>query len=434
MPYADPTLIRASSEFVALCQTQISLLNQGLGAAWSAVYLTIRDSESPAQELVEAQKTKLIPVVSCPSPGCLPQEETCGVGLPASWEFSQSNPRLLSAAAPKKAEINYLVAEIEQQNPWQRLQIVLPLIYDDLVMGLLVTRRQEREWNSAELVEIEKIARTIAIACFLDQREFAANEQLRDREKVLTIEREKLDDFLHQLRNPLTALRTFSKLLLKSLLPEDRNYTVAKSMLRESERMQELVEEFEGELDHGQIDTPMLRGTVQSFLLPGKLNLVSLGIREVLEPLLISAQAIASEKGITLTADFSGDLPLVKANSKALREVLNNLIDNALKYTPRGGKVDVQIVQKNSTPPLQGIRISDTGLGIPEADRGHIFERHYRGVQEEGNIAGSGLGLAIAKQLIEQMYGKIELINSATSNAGTTFIVWLTLADTLTDN
>lgn len=114
---------------------------------------------------------------------------------------------------------------------------------------------------------------------------------------------------------------------------------------------------------------------------------------------------------------------------------MNNLIDNALKYTPARGKVEILTCRRSTDKQnWLGIAIKDTGCGISPQDREHIFERHYRGVQAEGDILGSGLGLAIAKELVEQMNGEIELIspnNLAEDEAfvGTTFIIWLLVAE-----
>ena len=90
--------------------------------------------------------------------------------------------------------------------------------------------------------------------------------------------------------------------------------------------------------------------------------------------------------------------------------MLNNLIDNALKYTPSGGKVEVGVrtdfaAQNNQ---MLGIEIKDTGYGISEADRQHIFERHYRGIQAQSDIPGSGLGLAICKQIANKTPKKFD--------------------------
>jgi len=127
---------------------------------------------------------------------------------------------------------------------------------------------------------------------------------------------------------------------------------------------------------------------------------------------------------------------------------LSNLIDNALKYTPSGGEIDIQVGEKRRTPQgeLIAISISDTGPGIPSQDLEHLFERHYRGVQASSAIPGTGLGLAIAKELIEQMHGEIKVFSPAqpgwtkrnsesamdkaqdNSEIGTTFVVWLPMA------
>jgi signal transduction histidine kinase len=126
-------------------------------------------------------------------------------------------------------------------------------------------------------------------------------------------------------------------------------------------------------------------------------------------------------------------LPQVRANPKELREVLSNLIDNALKYTPAGGKIYIQSGLEQDR--MQGIAISDTGMGIPPQDLEHMFERHYRGEKADSEIPGTGLGLAIAKELIEQMQGKIQVFSPAQwhpdSNigGGTTVIIWLKMID-----
>jgi len=126
-------------------------------------------------------------------------------------------------------------------------------------------------------------------------------------------------------------------------------------------------------------------------------------------------------------------LPLVRVNIKALQEVLSNIIDNALKYTPQGGKIYIQAGQEKLN--FQGIAISDNGPGIPQEDLVHLGERHYRGVQAQTEIPGTGLGLAIAKQLIEQMQGEIEIFSPAINSKltspntpGTTFIIWLPMS------
>ncbi|MFH7024499.1 MAG: ATP-binding protein [Heteroscytonema crispum UTEX LB 1556] len=437
-------LMSASSEFVALCQEQIALLTQGLGATLSVVYLT--------QELLEAptNEAKLIPVVVYPPEVVVRQGEE-GADATGRKQLSVGgvlalpslNRRLLKAAEdfpaslPPSSKEEYLVSGD---------QIVLPLIHEGVMMGLLVTGREDRAWNEHERNEIQRVAQTLAIACILDRQRGWLQHQLHQQQILQEKQQDLLDNLLHQFRNPLTAIRTFGKLLLKRLRPGDANGDVANSIVRESDRLQELLQQFEEVIDLTPDDLEPLalsdnnqvfvEATVQqdpkvSLLLPGGGDKeIDLALADVLEPLLVSAKAIALERNLQLIVKIPPSLPLVRANPKALREVLTNVIDNALKYTPAGGKILIEAGQEKAN--FQGIAISDNGPGIPKQDLEHVGERHYRGVQAQTEIPGTGLGLAIAKQLIEKMQGEIQIFSPAINSTitspkapGTTFMIWL---------
>ena len=450
--------IPASSEFVALCKSQVAVLTQALGAALSAVYLT--------EELVEGVEPKLIPVVVYPEATVVWEEDDTDRVLPQQIgkvnkipRLLRAAPRLLPQASGNDPQTGSTSAEWKENFfLQQQRQIVLPLIHEGVVMGLLVTARDDRPWNEKEKATIERIARTLAIAYMMDQRRVWFEQQLAQQRHLQGQQRDRLDDLLHQFRNPLTALRTFGKLLVKRVLPGDRNQEVASSIVRESDRLQELLQQFDECLDQSEVDIAPLAlpggrsiadaspESATNSLLPGKaLTLESFSVAAVLEPLVVSARAIAQERNLELQVQIASDLPSVRGNAKALREVLSNLIDNALKYTPAGGRIDIRVGEKRQTSlgETLAIAITDTGPGIPPQDLEHLFERHYRGVQAATAIPGSGLGLAIAKELIEQMQGQIEvfspaqpvwgqqnsksLIAKVRDNAvrGTTFVVWL---------
>lgn len=429
MSHSVPLSISPSPEFIALCQAQIALLTQELQAAWGIVYLT--------KGWVNSRETQLIPVVVYPSRESVGDHHESIQELPKIW---LKNSSLLALPVANLTELENTLTIGEQDLDPQR-QIILPLVYEQRMMGLLVTRRNEKEWNQQELEQIAKIAQTLAIACFLDQRQQWYEEQLEEQHYQQGLERDRIDNLLHQLRNPLTALRTFGKLLLKRFLPDNPNQPIIKGILRESERLQELLQEFEAETEQRTQETPTIELSSQKelldedkkvtsvrFLLPGSsVTIESVSIIDIIEPLVSSEQAIAQDKKITLLSDIPANLPLVQGNAKALREVLSNLIDNALKYTPEGGiiKISTQVF-----PTTLNILISDTGYGIPVEDQKHLFERHYRGVQAQGEIPGTGLGLAIAHDLIEQMGGEIKIISPISNNPnlpGTKFTVCLLL-------
>jgi signal transduction histidine kinase len=445
-------LMSASSDFLALCREQIALLTQGLGATLSIVYLT--------QELVETPSgdAKLIPVVIYPETAFLPQgEETGEATTPKQLRVRNAlvlpnqHQRLLTAGSESstsswQSEIpDASQPHLQEEYLLSGNQIVLPLVYEGVMMGLLVTGRADQAWNELEQSQIQRIAETLAIACILDQRRAWLQQQLHEQQILQEKQRDLLDNLLHQFRNPLTALRTFGKLLLKRFRPADPNRDVANSIVRESDRLQELLQQFDQVIDLTETDlAPLqlsesevfLEATVQKdarppLLLPGTGDkAVDCSLADILEPLLISAKAIAQERKLKIIIEVKHNLPLVRANIKALREVLSNIIDNALKYTPTGGKILIQAGEKKAN--FSGIVITDNGPGIPAEDLEHLGERHYRGVQAQTEIPGTGLGLAIAKQLIEQMQGEIEVFSPAINSQltspnrpGTTFIIWL---------
>ena len=422
----------SSPEFATLCQSQISLLSQSLGAVWSVIYLT--------EEGKGDRQAQLFPFAIYPQTENKSFGSLSPIKLTDIWQASKLNS--IAKLLP-----NHLSNQIEAQNrdTWgaelaEKKQLILPLVHQETFMGLLVTGREDREWQPHELLQIEDIARSVAIARFIELQYQWTQNELALQENLRRIEHDRLDNLLHQLRNPLTALRTFGKLLLKRILPHDPNSKFAQSILAQSDRLQALLEQFETESNKlpgvnpianslPWLETQQRTIDQSSFLLPSSTSeLNSVDMMEILTPLLDTAQAIAAERGIELVNHLPSAIPPVLGDLAALREIFNNLIDNALKYTAPGGKVLLDLA--TSRDQMLGIAIKDTGVGIPLEDQERIFERHYRGVQAQGDIPGTGLGLAIAQGLATKMRGEIELIspNHLTDNsAGTTFIVWLIL-------
>ena len=128
-------------------------------------------------------------------------------------------------------------------------------------------------------------------------------------------------------------------------------------------------------------------------------------------------------KVIALLAVGCANLPLVMVNPIRLRQVMYNLIGNAIKYTPNNGQVLVKAFQREKEVQIE---VSDTGFGIPAADQPHIFEKFYR-VRDDHvvSIKGTGLGLAITKSIVEKHQGRIWLHSNL--GKGSTFFVALPL-------
>jgi signal transduction histidine kinase len=438
--------IDSGSEFLALCHAQVKLLTKSLNASWAVIYLT--------EDFWHSYGEKLNPIVVYPankkfweqdySPLLSPQKQSYNQLFSLPWDNSFSHGYV---AENFDSMAYHDVADFTSQGKMRKLsdfqegkQAMLPLIYQDSVMGLLITGRNDRQWNDLELDQIKNIVDTLAIACFLDQRQDWYKKQLILQQKVTLQQQDHLDTLLHQLKNPITALRTFGKLLLKRFLPENPNYDIIQGIFQESNRLQELVENFQGETNTQYQSIlslpPQNNPSTTSFLLTGNtLNLQPLFLAEILNPLIFSFQAIAQEKEIKINHNFvtyNNQLAPIKGDLQALREVFSNLIDNALKYTPPKGSVFLELGLKKTidNQEYQGIGIHDNGYGIPSEDQAHIFERHYRGEKENSDINGSGLGLAIVKELVEQMGGYISIFSpnlyfKSSHLSGTTVIIWL---------
>lgn len=479
-------LMPISSEFVALCRSQILLLTQAVGASVSVVYIN--------QEREEGTSTQLVPIAVYPDDSVDLRElegsllsdgglSSSSVQLPRGKMLPQAGKTgsndLVAARESHllPSEMPHLFQPIAEKSALaNQRQLVLPLMHDEMMLGLLVTQRDDRAWTVWEETQVQEVAASIAIACVLDQRYQWMNRDRQQEHALRVQQHDMMDNLLHQFRNSLTALQTFGKLLIKRLLP-GQTHDIATNMVREATRLKELSQQMElvsGINPPQQLALPASMDGIATlvqplgdavievqtlpllptagFLVGAAFPLERCLVESVIEPLVASTRTLAEGKNQTLHSQISDDLPPAWANPQALREVLHNLLENAVKYTPNDGHIFIATIENESEaePRVESdsqlswleIVITDTGFGIPQQDLPHLFERHYRGVQAEGNIPGSGLGLAIAKTLIEQMQGKIQVISPAdltrvntTESAslfmdrpGTTFVVQLAIA------
>lgn len=308
-------------------------------------------------------------------------------------------------------------------------QIVLPLQQDGQVLGVLISRR-DRPWSSLDYAQLEQIAQTLSMGCLLDRRLQWVQERYQRQELLQEQRQDILDNWIHQLRNPLMALRTFGKLLLRRLQPQDPNRSTVEGLIREGDRIESLLVQMSRMIDSWMDELPEAapgptersplplslgpapESSGSPLLLPpsplgDRLTAVPCSVLLLLRPLIESFSLLAQEKAQILDLSVAG-AATVLAEPGALQEVLGNLIENALKYSGDGSHIWVQLAIDGGR---QWVRVIDNGPGIPAADLGQIFERHYRGVQSRGDKPGSGLGLAIARGFVEQMGGELRVIS-----------------------
>ena len=170
---------------------------------------------------------------------------------------------------------------------------------------------------------------------------------------------------------------------------------------RESERMMGLVESL----------LALARGNEGM-----KLHLKDNNLTEVVEEAAVSARAAVNGKVLIEDPTPKQGVSAV-FDRERLRQALSILLDNAVKYTPEGGRVTMRIVEEDGSV---GVEVSDTGIGIPEDQIPHVFERFYR-AEEARSTEGLGLGLSIARQIAEDHGGSIEVRSKP--REGSTFII-----------
>ena len=150
------------------------------------------------------------------------------------------------------------------------------------------------------------------------------------------------------------------------------------------------------------------------------LEFKTLNIATLLKGAVDDIEILAMQKNIGMSISTQEKI-VISGDEDKLKRLFLNILDNAIKYTPQGGKVGMSAAKENN---FVRIKISDTGSGIPEKEINHIFDRFYQ-VDKSGYKGGFGLGLSIAKAIVEAHKGKIEA--ESVLNRGTTFIISLPL-------
>ncbi len=215
----------------------------------------------------------------------------------------------------------------------------------------------------------------------------------------------------HELKTPLTAIKAMSELLLAYELGEEERREMTEDILKQAERLENLIKEI---LDASQLDS----GRIQ-------VNLKDVDMTEALGEVLNDLETQIN--GRKLSVKLERRLPHVKADPAKLRQILVNLISNALKYSPDSSAVMVQ-----ATPYENWVRVSikDHGIGIKKEDRDRLFKKFQR-IRDPSNrkTAGTGLGLYIVKGLVELHGGEVEV--NSTYGKGSTFSFTLPAAQAM---
>jgi signal transduction histidine kinase len=209
-----------------------------------------------------------------------------------------------------------------------------------------------------------------------------------DLERMERMRRELVANVSHELKTPISALRAHLENLLDGVEEPDRR--TLQVMLAQSERLSRLVEQL---LDLSRLES----GDV-----PFERSAVSIG---PLVSQVVSELHLGSPDGVSVRDETGPNVPAVWADRERLHQVLLNLLDNAARFTPRGGAVTVTATRSGDRCE---VRVADTGPGIPPEHLPHVFERFYRVDQARSRgEGGTGIGLAIARSIVESHGGRI---------------------------
>lgn len=295
---------------------------------------------------------------------------------------------------------------------YTRLGILQPLAeLGRQVAGVTRGIRPSR-YGKATSNEVAKLAEALALAD-------AEKQRLLENERVARSEAERAsqlkDEFLatlsHELRTPLNAILGWSQLILSGNMKNDDIHRGLETIERNARAQNKLIEDL---LEMSSIISGKVRLDMQ------QLDVVSL-----IEAAVESVKPTAQAKGVALQKKIAPRISPIIGDPNRLQQIFWNLLSNSLKFTPKGGKIEVVVEQSSS---FLEIRINDSGLGIAPEFMPYVFDRFRQGdASLTRQYGGLGLGLAIVKQLVE-LHGGAVRAESAGAAQGSSFVVHLPLS------
>jgi K+-sensing histidine kinase KdpD len=271
-------------------------------------------------------------------------------------------------------------------------ELAVPLQVRDQKYGLLnlITMEGPAEFSEGDLPFVQTLADLIALAVDRARLEERA-ETIRRAEQADHLRSEVMAQFSHELRTPLTAIKGYSTALLLDEVEwsEDKRREFLRLIDQECDNLQGMVADM---LDSSLIDVGQLLIQHQ----PLRLERLSSEVAEDMQNRTESHH---------LVVDFPADFPIVDADPRRVRQVLRNILDNSIKYSPDGGLI---VIRGEVRPSDVVISIADQGVGISPEDLIPLFEKYFRVKSATGyHVAGTGLGLPVARAIVEAHGGRI---------------------------
>ncbi len=309
----------------------------------------------------------------------------------AGWVVTHRQPLIISDTQKDPRHYGNIA---KSTNITTTSMIAVPLIAKEKMIGVLeAINKLEGEFNQEDMELLVALGAQAAVAI--------ENARLFQQSDLIS-------ELVHEVRTPLTSLNTAARLLLHPNGSEEMHRNMVDLILAETNRLSEMTTAF---LDLARLESGRMRFKAQVF-----------EIQPLLEECASLMQGEAQEKDIDIKIDVQPDVGMLKADQDMIKQVLLNLISNAVKYNRPSGSIMMRATSDQDEMVLQ---ISDTGLGIPLESQPHIFEKFYRVPGTEKIAQGTGLGLSICKQIVEVHRGSIEMYSEP--DVGTEFTIRLPL-------
>jgi PAS domain S-box-containing protein len=336
---------------------------------------------------------------------------------PVSDTIRTREPRIvdLQEAFPRLKERGRAVQVGGERQPKSALYV--PMIGGDKVVGVMQMRHFEADaFREADMSLLSILASQAAVAITNAQsyaqeqeRVDALSRALKQQRELDRLKNEFIQNVSHELRTPLGIIYGYAELLDRGELGElqPMHKEPLNIITRRVRMLRKMVDTLITILE---TDTQELK--------PEPVQLADL-----VQTLLTDFRVVAEQAGLTLKAEVAPNLPPVSGNPTHLHQVLDNLMSNAIKFTPAGGSVSLRLWQEGTDVMLEA---ADTGIGIPPDQLGRIFERFY---QVDSNTtrrySGTGLGLALVQDIVQAHGGQVTV--QSTLGEGSTFQVRLPL-------
>ena len=244
-----------------------------------------------------------------------------------------------------------------------------------------------------------------AVAVNFNEMAETIEQNIEEIKGVEKLRKELISNVSHDLRTPIASIQGYAETLeLKAediTIEERRKYL--NIIVRSCERLKSLVNDL---FELSKLETSQV-----------KLNLEPFSISEMIQDVVNKYSILAQQKGITLHTIVSKSVPLVMADISLIDRVLQNLIDNAIRFCEQGDSIHIEI--DTEKPGNVRVNVIDTGKGMSKKELENIFDRYYRGRDEANQTSGNGLGLAIVKKIIDIHQATISVTSQL--QKGTTF-------------